>query len=126
MEKSQTNARGNDIFGLLGVKFPEEYKYCDPVDICWVSLNPCIIKDGDTYRINRSHPYFDQIHMAIARTGVHWCDFMLYTFKGLLVDSGHWATLSDKLAALFCKHFLPAAVLSQSRCTTNVAKSSSS
>ena len=58
----------NDIFDLLEIKCLEEYKECDPTDNCWVSLNPCIIKELNTYRINRSHSYFSQAQMAVALT----------------------------------------------------------
>ena len=65
---------------------PKEYKECDPTDICWVSPDSCIIKELNTNKINRSHPYFSQVKMAMALTGTNWCDFVVYTFKGLVID----------------------------------------
>ena len=110
----------SDTFGLLEINCPEEHKECDPTDICWVSHNPCIIKELNTYRINCSHSYFSQVQMAMASTGTNWCDFVVYAFKGLVIDGvyfdhHYWETLSRKLADSYCKHFLPAAVKYKSK-----------
>ena len=66
----------------------EHYKDIDPKDICFMSKDPCIIYDKETDRlhINKKHSYYNQVQMQLALSYQTWCDFILYTSKGLVID----------------------------------------
>ena len=36
--------------------------------------------------INKEHPYYNQITMQMALTGTKWCDFVVYSRKGIVID----------------------------------------
>ena len=59
-------------------------------------------KDGKP-SLKRGHVYYDQVQGLMGLTGAQWCDFIVYTRKGLSVerimfDQDHWDTLRDKLS----------------------------
>ena len=71
----------------LEVKCSEEYKNIDPKVICFISKNPPFLFSETSCKIlvNKSHTYYDQIHMQLALTIQSWCDFIFYTSKGLII-----------------------------------------
>ena len=49
--------------------------------------------------------------VLLGLTGAQWCDFIVYTSKGLSVerikfDQEHWNRLCDRLCCYYFKHFL--------------------
>ena len=75
-------------FGILEVKCPEEYKDYDPADSAIVVKEFCLILDDQRKpRINCNHGYFDQVQLQIGLTEAPWCDFIVYTLKGMVIDS---------------------------------------
>ena len=37
-------------------------------------------------KINKNHAHYDQIQQQLAMTGCHFCDFVVYTFRGAAID----------------------------------------
>ena len=71
------------------------------------------INDGKP-KLKKDHIYCDQVHGQVALTGAKWCDFVVYTSRGLSIERIHfdeehlekqWATLQQT----YCRYFLPAA-----------------
>ena len=76
-----------EIYGILEVKCSEEYKDVDPADIIFISKTSPIFRDTTgLIRLRKDHSYYDQITMQMAMTTRSWCDFVLYTSKGLVID----------------------------------------
>ncbi|XP_066925269.1 uncharacterized protein [Clytia hemisphaerica] len=98
--------------GILEVKCPEQFKEIDPKMICNISPNPLVVKESETFCINRNHSYFDQVQMQLALTCQTWCDFVVYTTKGLIIDRvkfdvQHWETLQRRILDFYFKFILP-------------------
>ena len=56
-------------------------------------------------KLKRDHAYFVQVQGQMGVTGASWCDFIIYTKKGISVeriafDPAYWAELRQKLALL--------------------------
>ena len=106
-------------YGSIEIKCSEEYKNNDPRDICYISKSSCLEIINDNIYLKRNHSYFDQIQMQLALTTKSWCDFILYTNKGMVVDrirydENHWFALREKLLNFYF-HFLLDEYLSVNR-----------
>ena len=99
-------------FGILEVKCPEEYKDYDPADSAIVVIEFCLILDDQRKpRINRNHGYFDQVQLQMGLTGAPWCDFIVYTLKGMIIDRAYFDVdhfvrlvnrIGDFTSTIFC------------------------
>lgn len=101
----------NGEYGILEVKCSEEYKNLDPQDICILSKNPSIISTEGQLKININHTYYDQVQMQLALTTQTWCDFVLYTAKGMVIDrvqfdEKHWDSLRTKVKRFYFDYLL--------------------
>ena len=76
----------NGEFGILEVKCTDQYKDVDPKLICHISPNSMVVAEGDFLHLNKNHSYYNQVQMQLAITCQTWCDFVLYTSKGLIID----------------------------------------
>lgn len=98
-------------YGIIEIKCSEEYKDNDPRDICFISKTSCIeLVDGQV-RLNKNHSYYDQIQMQLALTTQSWCDFVLYTNKGIVIDrvrydEQYWLSLREKLLKFYFNFLL--------------------
>ena len=103
-----------DSFGLLEIKCPAEYKDCDPRDACLIAKKFCLKAEvSNQIRMDRDHGYFDQVQFQMGVTGARWCDFVVYTFKGMAIDriyfdNNHWKALSSRVAKFYFDFLLPA------------------
>ena len=55
-------------------------------------------------KLKRNHAYFAQVQGQMGVSGASWCDFIVYTKKGISVeriafDPAYWAELRQKLAS---------------------------
>ena len=106
-------------FGILEVKCPEEYKDYDPADAAIIVRDFCLtLDDNKLPRINQNHGYFDQVQMQMGLTGSPWCDFVVYTLKGMVIDrvyfdADHFVRLVNRIGEFYFSHFLPLAASSQ-------------
>ena len=74
-----------DKFGICEVKCPYNKMSVTPME---ASSDPAFfmeIIDGKP-QLKREHHYYDQVQGQIAITGVHWCDFVCYTKKGMAIE----------------------------------------
>lgn len=90
-----------DCYGICEVKCPYSKMNVTPFE---ASKDPAFLMEivDDKPRLKRRHVYYDQVQGQMGITGVHWCDFICYTKKGLSIerimfDENHWDTLCDKL-----------------------------
>ena len=109
---TESSLEGSKKFGILEVKCPEQFKNVDPKHAAMVAENFCLeLCDDGELRINTNHAYYDQIQHQLAMTGCHYCDFIVYTFKGAAIDrvyfdSEHWKKLCQKVCSFYFKYFL--------------------
>lgn len=57
------------------------------------------------------HEYYAPAQGQLAITGAAWCDFFVYTFKGISIeritfDQQFWDNLSQQLEAYYFQHFI--------------------
>lgn len=69
------------------------------------------IKDG-ALDLSTTHDYYLQIQGQMALTGATWCDFVIYTKKGVSVqriqlDERFWESKARLLSSFFVQYFLP-------------------
>ena len=62
-------------------------------------------------RLKRNHPYYAQGQGQLGVSGPKWCDFIVYTSKGINVeriafDPVFWQNLRTELLDYYFKHFL--------------------
>lgn len=101
-------------FGILEVKCPSSKAAVIPLDACADPKFFCR-RVGDQCRLKTDHEYYAQVQGQLAITGAAWCDFVVYTFKGMLIqritfDLEFWDNISQKLKAYYFQHFLTFAV----------------
>ena len=69
-------------------------------------------KISDTqYRLKRDHAYYAQVQGQMGVTRAKWCDFIVYTGKGLYIeripfDATFWQNLRTELLQYYFDHFL--------------------
>ena len=100
--------------GKVEIKCPEEYRDLSPRDICKIStLNPCVeVAENNNILSRDNHYYYDQVQFQLGVSCQSWCDFVLYTNKGLVVDrtryyEEHWDQLKQDLLTFYFKYYLP-------------------
>ena len=76
-------------FGLLEVKCPYSHKEHTPTEACSDSKFCCESHDGKI-QLKNSHSYFCQIQGQMAICKREWCDFVIYTTKGIAVNRVHF------------------------------------
>ena len=98
-------------FGLAEVKCPYTKFNVTPLDAC---SDPDFFmeKVDDTHcRLKRGHAYYAQVQGQMGVTGAKWCDFIVYTSKGMYVeriafDPNYWQTLRNQLLQCYFEHFI--------------------
>jgi len=102
-------------FGLAEVKCPHKVANVSPIDAC---SDPkfCMEKTGtDTCRLKTSHEYYMQVQGQMGVTGCRWCDFIVYTRKGIYIqripfDVEFWNSLKEKLTSCYFRNFISFAI----------------
>ena len=67
-------------------------------------------------RLKRNHAYFTQVQGQMGVTGCKWCDFIVYTSKGLYVERipfepAVWSTVRNKLTEYYFEHYIKVAAV---------------
>ena len=93
-----------DHFEIGEVKCPSSKFSVTPLEACDDPNFFMEKKDGKP-SLKRGNIY-DQVQGLMGLTGTQWCDFIIFTSKGLSVerikfDQDHWNTLREKLCLLF-------------------------
>jgi len=60
---------------------------------------------------SRDHAFFVQVQGQMGVTGASWCDFIVYTKKGISVERivfepDYWAELRQKLSSYYLTHVI--------------------
>ena len=102
-------------FGLLEVKCPETKFLVTPLDACSDSNFCCENVDGQC-KLKITHPYYAQVQGQMGITGSKWCDFVVYTKKGMSIgripfDPQYWHELEGKLLLYYYGHFIDFAIV---------------
>ena len=100
-----------DHFGLAEVKCPYTKHHVTPLDAC---SDPKFFMEKTTdteCKLKEDHPYYAQVQGQMAATGARWCDFIVYTSKGLYVqripfDPMFWRNLKQKLLSYYFTQFI--------------------
>ena len=97
-------------FGLSEVKCPETKFLVTPLDACSDSTFFLENVNGEP-KLKRNHKYYTQVQGLMGVTGARWCDFVVYTSKGMSIeripfDEEYWNTLKGTLKSYYFTHFL--------------------
>ena len=95
-------------FGFLEVKCPFTARYLSLADACALPGFCCALDPTNgQLKLKRNHPYFAQVQGQMAIGGRPWCNFVVYTGKGINVerityDEEFWnGTLLPKLTSFY-------------------------
>ena len=79
-----------ESYGLVEVKCPYKYRGYAPTDACLNADFFCELvprSSGDQkVQLKRSRSYYCQVQGQMAITERAWCDFVVYTSKGIAID----------------------------------------
>lgn len=89
-------------FGLAEVKCPYSIRNVIPAEACEKPDFFCTLSPNSTPMLKRTHPYFAQVQGQMAIANRTWCDFVVFTTKGLSIeripfDKLFWKDLLEKL-----------------------------
>lgn len=77
-------------FGIAEIKFPYKYRELTPIDASKHSDFCCkLATQSDrtsTPELKHTHPYYAQIRGQLAVTEKKWCDFVIFTNKGISIE----------------------------------------
>ena len=98
-----------DPFGLAEIKCPFSVCNLTPAEACSKPNFFCTLKvNGATHQLElkRNHPYYAQVQGQMGVTQRKWCDFIVYTEKGLSIqriyfDEVFWKDLLTKLKEFY-------------------------
>lgn len=99
-----------DHFGIAEVKCPYTKQHVTPLDACR-DENFFVEKISETdCKLKEDHASFAQVQGQMAVTGARWCDFVVYTTRGLYVqrvpfNPDFWTELPQKLVSYYFNHF---------------------
>ena len=71
--------------GILEIKCPYSHRLCT-VQEAAASSNFFASMVGSVVMLKRSEKYYFQVHGGMALARVHWCDFVIYTFKNYTIE----------------------------------------
>ena len=106
----------HDHFGLAEAKCPETKFQVTPLDACQDPNFFCEAVNGQR-KLKKNHAYYTQVQGQMGVSGAKWCDFIVYTKKGISVeripfDAAYWETLKRKLHTNYYTHFIKIAAVS--------------
>ena len=104
----------NYSYGILEVKYSEEYKNVDAKDVCFVSKNPCIryCKTPQKITICKTHSYYDQIQMQVALTCQSFCEVVIDRVE---FDKSAWNKLSERVLKFYFNYLLDNFILREEK-----------
>ena len=96
-------------FGLGEVKCPYTKFHVTPLEACSDPSNFMEKVNDNECRLKRNHEYYTQVQGQMDATGAQWCDFIMYTSKGLYVeripfDPVFWRNLRGELLNYYFTH----------------------
>ena len=99
------------LFGLLEIKCPISKKKLTPLEIVEDPKFYVGFSEGQPF-LKESHKYYTQVQMAMGLSQADFCDFVVYTFKGMIIirvpfDLERFKNIVDKLSTFYKKFLLP-------------------
>ena len=97
--------------GFAHLKCPHSKFHVTSLEAC-SDPNFFMEKISDTQcRLKRDHAYYGQVQGQMGVTGAKWCDFIVYTSKGIYIeriafDPVYWGNLKNELLRYYFEHFL--------------------
>lgn len=82
-----------EIFGLAEIKCPYSQRNNTPEEACSGKDLCCTLEQSSTetrLKLKPSHPYYSQVQGQMAIAQRPWCDFIIYTPRGLSVERIHF------------------------------------
>ncbi|CAB4002232.1 hypothetical protein AC249_AIPGENE28139 [Paramuricea clavata] len=105
----------SEMYGILEVKCPETKFQVTPLDAC---SDPAFYLENidGMPRLKHNHTYYDQVQGQLGVTKDKWCDFVVYTNKGMCIkrfrlNESYWSELKHKLRCFYFEKFLPIAAI---------------
>ena len=97
--------------GLLEIKCPKTKRKSTPDDLMADESFYVSLVNGKP-ELKREHGYYIQIQMAMGLSGAPYCDFIVYTFKGLIIvrtpfNNEYFVNVIQKLNIFYRKYMLP-------------------
>ena len=83
-------------FGFAEVKCPYKHRYTTPKDACADPSFCCELVQCDgkeQLKLKRSHIYYSQVQGQMAIGHRTWCDFIVYTTKGMSIERIYFENL---------------------------------
>lgn len=104
--------------GLLEVKCAYKHRDISAVDACCDPTFYCELNGQGLPCLKRNHHYYSQVQGQLGICGARWCDFVVYTNKGLIIeriafDIHYWTSMINKLHEFYVSQIVP--VLHQTR-----------
>lgn len=100
-------------FGILEIKCPYKYKSITPEEAAKIN-DPtfCLEFTNGQTRLKTNHAYYVQMQGQMAMCGTTWCDFVVYTFKGMHIERVQenkvfQAEMLTKLNNFYFERFVP-------------------
>ena len=61
-------------------------------------------------KLKRTHKYYSQVQGLMGVTGARWCNFVVYTSKGMSIEcipfnAQYWNDLNETLKLYYFRHF---------------------
>jgi hypothetical protein len=99
-------------FGLLEVKCPYSVKDITPQAACKTQQDFFCKEENGKFCLKKTHNYYAQIQGQMALGGAEWCDFLVYTHKGMLIervlfDPDYWKEAYEKLSQFYVDYYWP-------------------
>lgn len=99
-------------FGLVEIKCAHSKRNITPFDACSDPSFFCRKNDQGKPELKRSHHYYAQVQGQLGITGSSWCDFVVYTQKGLSIEriyfnKQYWDIMMPKLMDFYIQHVTP-------------------
>lgn len=100
-----------DSEGLLEIKCPFKHRNFSPKHAA-LNRDFCCDLNNDSLTLKKSHPYYFQVQGQMAVTGRNWCDFVIWTRKGISIeripfDISLWKDILPKLSMFFRDCIVP-------------------
>jgi hypothetical protein len=78
----------NPSDGLLEIKCPYSIRDAHPLEACYDTSFYCFIDTDGLCKLKKDHQYYHQVQVQlfVCSDKHHWCDFCVYTTKGIIVE----------------------------------------
>ncbi|XP_070575137.1 uncharacterized protein [Ptychodera flava] len=101
-------------YGLVECKCPYKIRHTEPsnVNLDYITFEP----QSNTYKLKRNHSYYAQVQGQMAITQRPWCDFLVYTAHGYILeriyfDEKYWNGILQNLVYFFENYLAEALIL---------------